>query len=155
MCSSDLHDKKQGYHSSDDKLVITYIVDSPGGCVDSILKFVDFLTLARTKYPYVEFVSIITGFTASAGTIMALVADKRYMTRNASAMIHELSSGSSGMFTHLDSYMKHLKTIHDKLVTVYLDNSKMKKSQVEALLKDETWYDAKAYLKAGFVDKII
>ena len=42
-----INDKKDGYHSNDDKLTITYIVDSPGGSVTSILKFVDFIRIKR------------------------------------------------------------------------------------------------------------
>ena len=77
-----IHEKKDSYHTKDDKLVITYIVDSPGGSVTAVLKFVDFIRLVREKHTELEFVSIATGLVASAGTIMCIVADKRYITKN-------------------------------------------------------------------------
>jgi ATP-dependent protease ClpP protease subunit len=149
-----IHNKENDKHITDGKLTISYIVDSPGGCVTSVLKFVDFLNIIRKKYPHVEFVSIGTGLIASAGTIMCAVADKRYMTSNAYAMIHELSSGNAGKFTHLVSYTKYLTQMHDKLVNIYLEKSKMTQQDIESLLKDETWFNADEYLSKGLIDGI-
>lgn len=138
------------------KLTITYIVDSPGGSVSSVLKFVDFLNLIRSKYDFIEFVSIISGISASAGTIMAIVADKSYITKNADAMIHELSSGLGGKFTHMMSYSKHLDNLHNKLVDIYMKkvSHKMKREEVENLLFKESWFSATQYYELGFVDGI-
>lgn len=141
-------------HDSDEKLTITYIVDSPGGCVTSVLKFVDFIRMAKERYPYVEFVSVITGLVASAGTIMCIVADKRYMTRNSHAMIHELSAGKMGKYTHLVSHTSFLTKLHDILVDIYLEKSQQQKERLIDLLKNETWFSAQQYKEFGFVDNI-
>lgn len=141
-------------HDSDEKLTITYIVDSPGGCVTSVLKFVDFIRMAKERYPYVEFVSVITGLVASAGTIMCIVADKRYMTRNSHAMIHELSAGKMGKYTHLVSHTSFLTKLHDILVDIYLEKSQQQKERLIDLLKNETWFSAQQYKEFGFVDDI-
>ena len=142
------------FRSDDEKIEIAYIVDSPGGCVSSVLKFVDYLHMVKQKHPYIEFTSIITGTAASAGTIMSIVADKRYITRHATAMIHELSSGNRGKYTHLMSYAKHLTTEHEKLLNIYLENSKKNKEEMEDILNKETWFSAEEYLAHGFVDGI-
>lgn len=137
------------------KLTITYVVDSPGGSVTAVLKFVDFLDLMRKKYEYIEFVSIITGCTASAGTIMAIVADKRYMTKNAYAMIHELSSANGGKMVHMRSYTSYLEKLHSNLANIYLEkNKKITSDKLEDLLIKESWYTAQEYFDAGFVDEI-
>ena len=148
-----IHDHKKK-HGDSEKLVITYIVDSPGGAVTSVLKFVDFLDITREKYPFVEFVSIISGMAASAATIMSVVADKRYMTKNAHAMIHELSSGTSSKFTEFVSYSKYLKKLHKCLVNIYCQKTNKTVDEIEDLLRNETWFSAEQYLKHGFVDKI-
>lgn len=140
--------------TKDSKLNVVYIVDTHGGCVSSVLKFVDFLNLIRKKYKDITFTSIINGTVASAGTIMCAVADNRYMTKHATAMIHELSSGNRGHFTHLVSYTEHLKKEHLKLVDIYKDNSKMSRDEIEELLKNETWFTAEEYLKKGLIDEI-
>ena len=136
------------------KLNIIYTIDSPGGSVTSILKFVDFIGLAKKKYSFVNFTSIITGLAASAGTIMAIVADKRYMTKNAHSMIHELASGSSGKYTEMRSYINFLDHLHEKLVTIYCEKTKKSVEDIEKLLRNETWFSAEDYLKYGFIDEI-
>ena len=91
---------------------------------------------------------------ASAGTIMCIVADKRLITKHATAMIHELSSGRSGKFTHLMSYSKHLTDVHNILLNIYLEGSPNTKEELERILNTETWYNAQEYLDSGFVDEI-
>ncbi len=137
-----------------EKLNITYIVDSPGGSVTSILKFVDFINLTKEKFKFVEFTSVITGMTASAGTIMAIVADNRYMTRNAHAMVHELSTGYSSQYSHFKSYSSYLDKLHDKLAKIYCEKTGKSKGEVEKIMLDETWFTAEEYLESGFIDKI-
>jgi ATP-dependent protease ClpP protease subunit len=148
-----IHDHKKK-SDEPDKLNIIYIVDSPGGSVTSILKFVDFINVAKKKYPFVEFTSIVTGLTASAGTIMAIAADKRFMTKNAHAMVHELSSGNSGKYTEFRSYVKFLDQLHEKLVNIYCEKTKKSKEEIESIMRNETWFTAEDYLKFGFIDEI-
>jgi len=144
------------YKDSDDKFEIAYIVDSPGGCVTSILKFVDFIKMVKHKYPYVVFTSIITGMVASAGTIMCICADTRLMTKHAHAMIHELSAGRDGNYQHLMSYSNYLSSLHNTLISIYLENNINKtRPELERLLVEETWFDSEEYLDAGFVGKIV
>jgi len=147
-------DNLSKYTGSSEKLTITYVVDSPGGSVTSILKFVDFIKITKQKYEFVEFVSVISGLAASAGTIMAVVADKRFMTKHAYAMIHELSSGNNGKFTHMRSYIKFLEGMHRDLLDIYQENSDQDREVLEGLLKDESWFSAKEYMELGFVDEI-
>lgn len=78
------------YKGGKEKYEIFIIVDSPGGSVNAILKFVDFITLTKKKYPFVTFTSVTTGCAASAGSVLSTSLDRRLMTRNATMMIHEL-----------------------------------------------------------------
>jgi ATP-dependent Clp protease protease subunit len=140
--------------SKTEKFTISYTIDSPGGSVLSVLKFVDYINLAKKKYKNVEFVSVITGLAASAGTIMALTAHKRLMTASAYAMVHELSSGNSGKFTFLSSHMDFVNQLHSKLVNIYVDATGKPKDEIEKLMKNETWFSAEEYKRLGFVDEI-
>lgn len=149
-----IHTHETKHKNEKKKLTITYIVDSPGGSVNAILKFVDFINLAKKKYPHISFTSIATGLIASAGTIMCVVADKRLMTKHAHAMIHELSSGNSGKYTQLLSYTKHLKDLHNVLVEIYMTVAKVSKEEIEKLLNTESWYSAEEYKEIGLIDGI-
>lgn len=145
------HEKK----NKNKTLEITYVVDSGGGSVTSVLKFVDFINLVKTKYPKCRFTSIVTGMVASAGTIMAIVADERHMTKYSHAMVHELSSGTQNKYTHFMSYSKFLEKLHNCLVDIYMAKTKLEKNEVEEIMNKETWYSAEEYMAKGFVDKII
>lgn len=133
---------------------IKYIVDSPGGSVTAVLKFVDFLNMIKQNHPYFKFTSVITGLVASAGTIMAIVADERLMTPNAFAMIHELSSGSSGKYKDIMEYSKFLRGMHTRLVNTYVKHTNISVKCIEEFLKSDKWFDADGYLKEGFVDRV-
>jgi ATP-dependent protease ClpP protease subunit len=137
------------------KLTISYTIDSPGGSVLSVLKFVDFINVLKKKYPFIEFVSIITGLAASAGTIMALTGHKRLMTKNAYAMIHELSGVRSGTYTHMKSQMILVDDMHNRLTDMYLQVMDRTKEEVEQLLKNETWMTAEQYKEIGLVTEVI
>jgi len=141
--------------SPNTEMTLSYTVDSPGGSVLSIFKFVDFIAAAKRKYPKLKFVSVITGLAASAGTIMALVADERMMTANAYAMIHELASGNSGKYTFLSSHMTFLVQLHDRLAKFYVDVTGKTKDEIEVLMKNETWFSAEQYKELGLVSKIV
>lgn len=154
MMSVLIHEHKEQSSGTPEELTITYIVDSPGGSVTSVLKFVDYLNIVRSKYKWVKFVSIISGMSASAGTIMAIVADEKYITENAHAMIHELSAGNSSKYTELMSYMDYLSKLHNTLVKIYCNNTCKSEKEIEELLRRETWFSADEYHKNGFVDGI-
>jgi ATP-dependent protease ClpP protease subunit len=141
---------------------VTYVVNSPGGSVSSILGLVDYIRVLKSKYKNLKFHSIATGCVASAGTIMCVVADKKTITKNTFAMIHELS-GSPGFtnYTKLQSHAEYTKKLHDVLVSIYLSNigkdpkNKNDVSELERKLLRESWLSAEEYKEQGFVDEII
>lgn len=149
---------------SDTDTTITYIVNSPGGSVSSVLLFVDFIKITKEKYPNVKFVSIATGCIASAATIMCIVADTKYITKYAKAMIHELSNGvRNSTFTHISSSVNHSIMSTKKLNNIYLNNIRKNKKgkpmisrrKLDKLLTNETWFDSYDYVKSGFADEVL
>ena len=146
----------------DKKFVITYIVNSPGGSVSSIMGFVDYLNMVKKKYSNVEFVSVVTGLVASAGTIMCVAADKRKMTKNAFAMIHELSTNPGYTnYTRIQTHADFCTKLHVTGLNIYLDqigkDSKNEEhiKELETKLLRETWLSAEEYKDLGFVDEIM
>lgn len=150
-----LVEKKYKGKKTEEEVTITYVLDTPGGCATTALKFVDFISLIKEKYPNLKFVSVITGLVASAGTIMAIVADKRYMTANAHAMIHELSTGNHGRYTQLVSHGKFIVELQSKLSALYMKHNKMlSQEDLDLLLMKDSWYGAEEYKAKGFVHEI-
>lgn len=143
------------YKAKGEELLITYIVDSPGGSVTSVLKFVDYISMAKKNYQMVKFKSVISGLAASAGTIMACVADKREITKYAKAMIHDLSTQNGGSYTQLMAHSEFLKDLNDTLIDIYHLHCNRSKEELAELLKSNKWFNSKQYLEFGFVDSIL
>ena len=148
--------------SKREPFIITYIINSPGGCVSSLTDFVDYINYLRCTYANIKFTSIITGTAASCGTLMAVIADKKLMTRFAFAMIHELSTGlARTSYTKVITHSEFIKDLHDVLVTIYQEGrgidpaDKEKRRELENLLNRETWMTAEQYKSNGFIDEII
>ncbi len=155
-------DSEKSDKKKDPDVVITYIVNSPGGSVIDILDFVDYIELLRKTYSNIKFTSIITGLCASAATIMCVIADNKQMTRFAFAMIHELSTGLNRTnFTKAVNHTSFIKSMHHALITIYneyrgisMDNQ-VEIAKIEDMMLRETWMTASEYISHGFVDKIL
>ena len=149
-----IHEYYDDYDSRGEQLEITYIVDTPGGSAVSVLKFVDFINISKSKYPNLKFKSVISGLAASAGTIMSCVADSRIMTRYAKAMIHDLAGQKNGTYTQMLAQFEFTKDLNDTLVDIYMKHSHKSKDELSELLKSNKWFNSEQYLEYGFVDSI-
>jgi ATP-dependent protease ClpP protease subunit len=153
----DANKKSSDLYTSDEPTTVDVklFISSPGGYLDPLFRFVDYINCIRKDGKLGKLVTIITGCSASAATLMAMIGDERYITEYATAMIHELSSGMQGQYTHLKSYGKHLESVHEKIIDIYCNNMKNPdRENVERFLLNETWFTSGEYLDAGFVDGI-
>lgn len=149
-----IHDEKYSAFrdTTEKKLEIILHIDSPGGCIKSIFKFIDFIHLLKKRN--IKLRTVINGYAASAATLMAIVGDEREITAHSYAMIHELTSAVHGKYTQIKSYTKCLDFLHNKIIALYKQyNPNL--NNIEEMLNRETWLDAEEYLAQGFVDKII
>ena len=90
-----------------------------------------------------------------AATLMAIVADQRQMTKNASAMIHQMSLWDGGPINFVNQRMRHLNGLYERLIEIYVSKSNKDHKFIADLLAQESWYNATQYLEMGFIDKII
>lgn len=156
-----IHDKDLSAYRDTPEFEVVIHIDSPGGEVVAMFKFVDFVKQLNKKD--ILFRTIINGRACSAATLIAIVGNKRQMTEHSTAMIHELQAITGGYHTHVQSYVKYLMKLHNTIVELYnshrkiedVDDDAIKVSDIEKWMSDESWFDAKEYLKMGFVDEII
>lgn len=150
-----IHDDKLSAYRENNNLEIIIHFDSSGGYVSSAYKFIDFVRILQKKN--IKFRSIINGKACSAATLMAIVADKKQITRHSYAMIHELSTMVSGSITHLRSYQKHLDIAHEHFIETYTENNScnITRQEIEDIMLRETWFNAQEYKQKGFVDEIL
>ena len=125
-------------------------INSYGGSVFAAFGSIDYIMKSKTPvYTYID------GCAASAGTIMSVCGEKRFMGENAYMLIHQLSSGMWGKYQELQDDMKNSDNLMKRIKEIYDAKTKIPKTKMDDLLKHDLWWDAKTCLKYGLVDEIL
>ena len=125
-------------------------IQSYGGSFMDTLYIIDLIRTSPIPiYTYVD------GYAASAGTLISVVGQKRYMTENSLMLIHELSSGSGGKFTELEDEAKNNRLMMNMIKSIYYRYTKISPSEIDEILKHDIWFDANKCKQLGLVDEII
>ena len=117
--------------------------------------FLDFLDQIKITYPELKIYSIVEGLAASAGSLMSVVCDKRYIGKNSYILIHQLSSGMSGKYHDIKNDIKNCDEFMDKIKNIYKKYSKIPIEKIDEILKNDLYFDAEICLKYKLVDEII
>jgi ATP-dependent Clp protease, protease subunit len=125
-------------------------INSPGGTVFSAFATVDTIINCRVKI-----ITIIEGVASSAASLISIVADKRYITKNSFIMIHELSDSINGKFKTIKEEFLNDKLLLRTMKNIYLKNTKLKKNDLDIDIANKLYWTADTALEKGFVDKII
>tara|TARA_B100000035_G_scaffold315371_1_gene335574 strand:- start:1419 stop:2147 length:729 start_codon:yes stop_codon:yes gene_type:complete len=125
-------------------------IQSTGGSLLDSLYISDFINNLKTPIN-----TYVDGYVASAASLISVMGDKRYMTKNSMILIHQLASGSEGKYQELDDNMKNLQQMMNKVKTIYLTKTKLEYLQLEDILKHDLWLDANTCKKYGLIDEII
>lgn len=140
---------------SKDKLIKTctpnfiYLhITSYGGTVFEALKIMD--VIERSTLPIH---TIIDGYAASAGSLIALYGVKRYMTKNASCLVHEISSFFAGRykFKEQEDDMANSKYLMEKLINIYAEKTNLSVKKLKKIMKHDLWWDFDKCKKYGLV----
>lgn len=124
-------------------------ITSYGGSLLHCFKAVD--VIKRSKVPIH---TVIEGYAASSGSLMAVSGKKRYMGAYASQLIHQMSSMCHGKYNEIEDDYKNCKMWMDHIVQIYVDNSKMNRQQVIEQLKHDSWWNSDKCLDNGLVDEL-
>ena len=120
-----------------------------GGCIHSALSVVD--CIENLKSPVY---TVIEGYVASAGTIISIHGQKRYITKNSYILIHQLRCGFWGKLDYLEDEYKNCKKVDKHIIDLYLNKTNITKKQLVEILKKDIDYNATEALKLGLVDEI-
>lgn len=124
-------------------------LQSPGGYVSNSFALYDALRASR-----VPVTAHVTGEVASGGTLMLMGAQHRIMQPTAFMLIHELRGWYYGKMTALEQQMRNYRMLMKKIKEMYLRHTKMPKSVLSQLLKQDLYLTAKQCLRYGLVDEI-
>lgn len=132
-----------------DKIPIYLHISSYGGSIFDAFTLIDVIKSCK-----VPIHSIIEGASASAATIISIVAEKRYIRPNGYMLIHQLSSGCWGKMNEIEDEFKNLTHLMEKIKSIYLEYAKIPKKELTEILKHDLWMDASKCIKYGLIDEI-
>ena len=138
----------------DETKPILFIINSPGGSVDSGFAIWDQIKMIKAPV-----YTLVTGLAASMGSLLSLVAEKgkRFATPNARIMIHQPLIGGviQGQATDLEIQAKEMLKTRDIIVDIYADSTGKERSIIEKAIDRDNWMTAKEAKDFGLLDKIV
>lgn len=138
---------------SNNKKDITLFINSGGGNVPAALALFDTMNYIKS-----DIKTIGIGKCSSAASLILLngTKGKRYMTKNAEVMIHEVSSGSFGKVSEMKEDLNHSMIVNEKVLKIIASKTDRTLKQIRAATKNkDNWMNAYQALKFGFVDKVL
>ena len=129
---------------------IKLFITSDGGTLYSVLSVMD--TIYNMKVPVY---TICKGLVASAGTILSLCGKKRYITKNAFMLIHQISTCVMGNYRQLKDGVNNVEVLMDHLKRIYLEKTKINEEDLDNYLKHDVIWNSTICLEKGLVDEII
>ena len=124
-------------------------INSLGGSLYNSYAAVD--TIKNLRVPVY---SIIEGCAASAGTIISVVCDKRFISENAYMLIHQLNSSMWGKMSEIQDEYNHLNELMQQIKGLYGKYTKIPKKELTELLKHDIWLSPQKCIKYGLVDAL-
>ncbi len=125
-------------------------ITSYGGSVNECFRAIDAITSSK-----IPIYTIIDGYAASSGSMMALVGKRRFMTPSAYVLIHQLSStGPTGTFWRIKDKYANVVQHMDDIYNLYMNNTNLNREELEQLMSHDLWWRSDICLKYGIVDEI-
>ncbi len=131
---------------------LTMIITSYGGLVDPIFGLIDVMLNVPCRIRTVGVGAII-----SAGFLLFLAGEERFVTKNASIMCHQFSSWFSGKEHDLIASVPELKRLSKAMVQYVSSRTGMTQKKVKQTLLGPTDYyiEAKEAVKLGIAHKVV
>lgn len=130
--------------------IIELHIQSHGGSLLPTIAVVDFIQNSD-----VQIDSYIDGFAASSASLIAVSCNKRYMTKNSLTLLHQLSGSVSGKYNDMLEEVGNLDSFMSIIKNIYLDNTKIKKNEINEILSHDIWFSAEKCLELGIIDGIV
>jgi len=135
--------------------VIPIVIDSYGGQVYSLMSMID--AIQNSELPVA---TIVEGKAMSCGVILFSCGNEglRFVTKNATLMIHDVSSGAFGKNEEVQASAKETKRLNKKIYEIMADNCKKPRDyftkEVQRRGRADWYIKPKKAKKLGLADHI-
>ena len=137
------------YVNSDDH--IDLIIQSKGGSLLPALGLADWII--NSEIPIYTWVS---GYAASAATLLSCVGAKRFMTKHSVILLHQLSMGiEHSKFDQIEDQYKNGAILMNLIKQIYLEHSNMDIEQLDNILSHDYWLNSSQAKNLGLIDIIV
>ena len=122
-------------------------ITSYGGSLFHCFKAID--AISRSK---IEVHTIVEGYAASCGSLLAVIGAKRYMGKYASVLMHQLSSGAIGKYKEIEDEFVNCKMLMEQIISIYERHTTMSREQIVEQLDHDSWWNYDTCLANGLID---
>ena len=133
---------------------VSIFINSPGGEIHSGFSIFDTARFIRPRV-----ITVVTGLAASMGSIIALCAkpEDRFAFPNAKFLVHQplIMGGLAGSATDIAIHAKDLIETKNKIIDMYVQETKKTFDEVKKALDRDTWLSPEAALEFGLISKIV
>jgi len=128
---------------------IVLILTTHGGLVHAAFSVVD--TIQSLRVPVN---TVVSGYVASAGTLISLAGTKRFITPNSFMMIHEIRSGFWGRFSDTRVEYENITKLMEHVTKYYIEKTKITREKLTEMLRTDNDLNAAESLELGLVHKV-
>jgi ATP-dependent protease ClpP protease subunit len=126
------------------------IINSGGGEVVAALFAID--EIKRLK---ITIHTYISGFCASAATLLSLAGKKRYISKHSHMLIHEVRGACWGKKSEMMDSFENVNKLSELIIDYYVENTKLTREELPTILQRDRYWDAKECVAKGLVDEIV
>lgn len=126
-------------------------IQSKGGSLLPSLGLVDLIRNSPTPIN-----TYVTGYAASAASLIAIVGNKRYINKYGVILVHQLQMGLDySKYKEIQDNYYNAETLMNIIKDIYLDYSKLSLDELNNLLDHDYWLNSTTCLNYGLIDKIL
>jgi ATP-dependent Clp endopeptidase proteolytic subunit ClpP len=130
--------------------IIKLHIKTDGGDIYSAISTIEVMSQIKSHVH-----TFIEGCVSSAGTLIAVAGDKRFIGKHSYILIHQLSGRMYGKFSEMEDAMYNSTKLMKFIKDQYKQHTKLPMKKLDELLQKDIILDAKECLEFGIVDQIL
>jgi ATP-dependent protease ClpP protease subunit len=133
-----------------ESIPLKLIINSGGGEVFAALFAIDEIKRLKIKIH-----TYISGFCASAATLLSLAGEKRFISKHSYMLIHEVRGACWGKKSDMMDSFENVNKLSELIIDYYVENTKLTREELPTILQRDRYWDAKECVAKGLVDEIV
>jgi ATP-dependent Clp protease protease subunit len=134
----------------DKRKVIKIFINSDGGCVNSVMNFINVIKLSKTPVWTIAF-----GKAFSSGGYLLMAGHKRFIFENTEVLVHDGSSGAYGDTGKVLDSLERTKGLEERVKKYVLSNTKITQKLYDKNYRRDWWLFSDDIIELSIADKII